>query len=221
MSEAFFQKIHSAVATGPIRTDARSKPDFTVARIFDDKVKGEELRTLFAQRATAAGSTAHQPKNMDELVEKIQQIVPANSIVIVDPTLACEKELSEKLKNRYTIHFLDQADDKILFDAFAVITAVDCAVAETGSVVIAANQRRSRLASLVAEVHFALIRPDQITPDWMDIDTMFKKTYGEKTPNGLAIISGPSKTADIEMNLVVGVHGPGQMHMVLLPTNLL
>jgi L-lactate dehydrogenase complex protein LldG len=108
-------------------------------------------------------------------------------------------------------------DDETLFNAKAAITGVDFAVAETASIILAGNELCRRLSSLVVEYHFALIRPDQIVPDLSDLSDQVENKYRKNTPAGLTIISGPSKTSDIELTLVVGVHGPAQMHMVLLP----
>jgi L-lactate dehydrogenase complex protein LldG len=217
MSDQFFKKLQTAIASGPIRTDRREKPDFTHARLFDKNAHNGNLSALFAERSVFSGATTHQLGSVDELVTKITQIVTPGSEIIIDPTLACAETLIAKLSANYKVHQLGQTSDDTLFSATAAITGVDFAVAETGSVILSSNERRQRLTSLVVEIHFALIRPDQIIPDWLDVDAKQKEFYSGKVPGGLTVITGPSKTADIEMNLVIGVHGPGQMHMVLLP----
>ncbi len=217
MSDHFSDKIRSAIAAGPVSRERLAKPDLAKARFFDERMPVEELRKLFQERATQSASTVHQPRSFDEVVETICGIIPAGSVIVLDFTVGCAGQLAGKLGDRYKIHRLDQADDETLFGATAAITSVDLAVAETGSVILTSGARRPRLASLVAEIHVAMIRTDEIVSDLVDVDAALKKRFGTAVPGGITLISGPSKTADIEMNLVIGVHGPGQMHMVLLP----
>jgi L-lactate dehydrogenase complex protein LldG len=99
------------------------------------------------------------------------------------------------------------------------LTGADYAVAETGSVVIVPRKGLSRLVSLVPPVHLALVRPQDVIDS---LDHLFLLRRLEYYLNGgdmgsyLNFITGPSRTADIEMTLVVGVHGPKEAHMVLL-----
>lgn len=90
--------------------------------------------------------------------------------------------------------------------------SIDCgltdawsAVAETGSIVIRPNPGHGRMLSLVPPLHVAIIEPKIIVPDLVDL---LEKLRKDNTASGTIIITGPSKTADIEMTLVVGVHGP-------------
>ena len=97
------------------------------------------------------------------------------------------------------------------------VTGVSHAVAETGSVSIAAGRGVSRLISLLPPVHIAVVRPDQIVPS---LDELFSLRRSEFLENGSLdytnIISGPSRSADIEQTLIKGMHGPREVHMVIL-----
>jgi L-lactate dehydrogenase complex protein LldG len=84
-------------------------------------------------------------------------------------------------------------------------------LADTGSVVLAASPDEPRSASLLPEVHISLLAEDRILPD---LEALFEALEGE-LPSALAIITGPSRSADIEQKLAVGVHGPGEVHIVL------
>jgi L-lactate utilization protein LutC len=95
------------------------------------------------------------------------------------------------------------ADEAYDFDAG--VTEVDYAVAETGTVVIRHRPEHGRLVSLVPFVHVAVVEPRQCVPDLIDL---FDALSRDGTGSGVTMISGPSKTADIEMNTVTGVHGP-------------
>ncbi len=91
------------------------------------------------------------------------------------------------------------------------ISAADAALAETGSVVVNSGTGRSRLTSLMPPVHIALVPLSCLTTDiisWMAGQPAHR-------PASTTIISGPSKTADIEQTLAVGVHGPGRFIAIL------
>ena len=103
------------------------------------------------------------------------------------------------------------ADETYEFDAG--VTEVDYAVAETGSLVIRHRPEHGRLLSLVPFVHVAVIQPKNFVPDLIDL---FETLAREGTGSGTTIISGPSKTADIEMNTVFGVHGPNVVKAFVL-----
>ena len=85
-------------------------------------------------------------------------------------------------------------------------------LADTGSVVLASGPGEPRARSLLPDVHVSLLREDRILPT---LATLFAVLDGE-LPSALAIVSGPSRSADIEQRLTVGVHGPGEVHVVLV-----
>ena len=86
-------------------------------------------------------------------------------------------------------------------------------LADTGSVVLAASPHEPRARSLLPAVHVSLLPEDRILAG---LDELFE-AVGDDLPSALAIVTGPSRSADIEQRLVVGVHGPGEVHVVLIP----
>ncbi|HET8894753.1 MAG TPA: LUD domain-containing protein [Gaiellaceae bacterium] len=84
-------------------------------------------------------------------------------------------------------------------------------VAATGSVVLASSPEEPRSRHLLPDVHVSLLREDAVVPD---LAALFAAFAG-RLPSALAIVTGPSRSADIEQRLVVGVHGPGEVHVVL------
>lgn len=88
------------------------------------------------------------------------------------------------------------------------VTWAEIAIAETGSLIVRARPNRSRLTSLTPPIHIALIRNDAIVPHLEDAMGAFAQ---DRTA---VIITGPSRTADIEGVLVRGVHGPGELIVV-------
>jgi L-lactate dehydrogenase complex protein LldG len=98
-----------------------------------------------------------------------------------------------------------------LYDFDCGVTDVYAGVAETGSLVIKHSPEHGRALSLVPAVHVAIVEPKNLVADLVDLFEKLGKDGG-----GATIITGPSKTADIEMDLVVGVHGPGKVQIYLL-----
>ena len=94
-------------------------------------------------------------------------------------------------------------------DGAGVSTAI-YGLADTGSVVLSSSEE-PRAQSLLPDVHVTLLREDLILPG---LDELFA-ALGRSLPSALAIVTGPSRSADIEQQLVVGVHGPGEVHVVL------
>lgn len=91
------------------------------------------------------------------------------------------------------------------YDYDCGVTEVDYAVAETGTVAIRHGPHHGRLLSLVPFVHVAIVEPRLLVADLIDLFAALKR---DGVGSGTTMISGPSKTADIEMNTVTGVHGP-------------
>ena len=86
-------------------------------------------------------------------------------------------------------------------------------LADTGSVVLAASPDEPRARSLLPAVHVSLLAENRILPGLAELF----EALGDDLPSALAIVTGPSRSADIEQHLVVGVHGPGEVHVVLAP----
>ena len=106
-----------------------------------------------------------------------------------------------------------------MIDADIGITGADYAVAETGSVVVLPRAGLSRLVSLAPPVHLALVRPQDVVDTMDDLFLRRRLDYyrnGGDMGSYLNFITGPSRTADIEQTLVVGVHGPKEVHMIIL-----
>jgi L-lactate dehydrogenase complex protein LldG len=100
-----------------------------------------------------------------------------------------------------------------VYDVDCGVTDVDYAVAETGTLAIRASAGHGRALSLVPALHVAVVEQSQILPDLIDL---FAALGRDGMGSAVTLITGPSKTSDIEMNLVVGVHGPMQVRVFLV-----
>jgi L-lactate dehydrogenase complex protein LldG len=107
----------------------------------------------------------------------------------------------------------DTLSSDAAYDLDCGVTDVWAAVAETGSLVIRPDAHHGRLLSLAPPIHVAFVQPQQIVADLIDLMEMIDA--GQRAPN-ITLITGPSKTADIEGSLVIGVHGPGLVRAMII-----
>jgi L-lactate dehydrogenase complex protein LldG len=112
-----------------------------------------------------------------------------------------------------------QAWRRLLAGADIGLSGADFAIAETGTLALAALPGQMRGVSLLPPVHVAVIRSTQIVASMADCLALLQAdgaTLPERLTSCLAFITGPSRTADIELSLTVGVHGPGELHLVIV-----
>jgi L-lactate utilization protein LutC len=94
------------------------------------------------------------------------------------------------------------------------ITSADYALADTGSLVMLASPEESRLVSLLPPVHIAVVPRERLLTGLDELFTVVEDPGA--LSSSMVLITGPSRTADIEQILVKGVHGPGMVHVVLV-----
>lgn len=100
-------------------------------------------------------------------------------------------------------------------DVHVGLTGANGGLADNGAIGIVSGKGRGRLASLSPPVHIALLRRDQIYPSIPAFLAAHEDATAEAS--NLVFIAGPSRTGDIEMTLSIGVHGPGEIHVIVLP----
>ena len=93
------------------------------------------------------------------------------------------------------------------------ITSCDCAIAETGTLMMCSRPGQERVASLLPPMHIAVVERQQIVPDLID---SFAALNRSALPSNVTLITGPSKTGDIELQLTTGVHGPGKWRVIVI-----
>ena len=101
-----------------------------------------------------------------------------------------------------------------LFQIDAAITTTAGAIAETGAIVLWPDPIEPRLMSLVPPVHIAVLEADKIYNSFCEI--IQAQNWPAHMPTNALLISGPSKTADIEMTLAFGVHGPRELILIII-----
>jgi len=180
----------------------------------------EDLAARFRRAATAVGMNVRTATLSDwlDVVGAPLRKHEARSAAI--PTAGdgfFEAKRVEQLKQRLTAEGIaakSDVDDETLFSVDAAITGVAAAIAEHGSLVCESRPGVARGSSLMPPIHIVVVALKQLLPDLCDYFDGLSKRPG--LPAAISLITGPSKTADIEGVLVTGVHGPAAVYVVLV-----
>ncbi len=141
------------------------------------------------------------------VADTVAGLLPAGATVVVPPGLP-----RAWLPSEVTTLTDDGLDNERIAAADAVVTGAAVAVAETGTVVLDGSPDQGRrVLSLLPDRHVCVLRADQV------VATVPQALARLSPHRPLTWISGPSATSDIELNRVEGVHGPRNLHVILLP----
>lgn len=187
---------------------------------------GPDPVARFRDELTAAGGMPHIAADFEAATAKVMELVQARSVrnvLLARGDVLDRLPLSERLGAAGMI--VTRVDSLVAADArepfFMAdvgISGVDYLVAETGSVIVLSRSSDPRSVSLLPPVHIAVAQRSQIVPDLFDLFDRLTPTAASPAdiPACISVITGPSKTGDIELRLVTGVHGPGEIHVVLI-----
>jgi L-lactate utilization protein LutC len=174
------------------------------------------LPELFARRATELKMQV-ESCYAEELMEKLIEFLRSRHcrrIGLPVSKLLANLNVAQSLRDAgFDVRTWDELTLDAAYDLDAAVTDVTYAVAETGSLVIRSTAAHGRSLSLVPNVHVAVLEPKNFVPDLLDLMERLQK---DGVGRHVTLISGPSKTADIEMNVVTGVHGPNVVKAFLL-----
>ena len=99
------------------------------------------------------------------------------------------------------------------------LSGVDAAIAESGTIVVVSGPGRGRLASLVAPIHIAILPAERIVRTLPDAFELLYARFGRNVVHdrsNITLITGPSRSGDIEQTLTLGVHGPKEIHVLIV-----
>lgn len=122
------------------------------------------------------------------------------------------------VRHSYDSHAaLDQPSQRAIMLAGDIgISSVDLAIAETGTLLVCSQPGQERVASLLPPMHVAIVERRQIVPDLIDAFGILHDRGLANLPSNITLITGPSKTGDIELQLTTGVHGPKHWRVILI-----
>ena len=169
----------------------------------------QEAEVEFAENFTKLQGKFSFCLNEKEFVQQLQTLIAARQW----KNIYCrEEELKLMLQqNSFTQNFFND-----LAACDASITTCELLIARTGSMMMSSAQQSGRTVSVYAPVHICVAYTDQLVYDIKDALVRMKEKYSEHFPSLITLATGPSRTADIEKTLVVGVHGPKEVFCFLI-----
>ena len=169
----------------------------------------KELELEFAENFTGLLGRFSFCANEEELAEQLSTLVAARKW---EKIYCVEDEVKQNLlANKFTNL---SATDLAACDAS--ITSCELLIARTGSILLSNASKSGRTASVYAPVHICIAYSNQLVYDIKDGLQILKEKYKNNLPSLISLATGPSRTADIEKTLVVGVHGPKEVFCFLV-----
>lgn len=215
--EAFLQSVHKSVVAGNHAGDAVPHP---LRDAVGYQGGGSDPVRSFCDELIAAGGIAHVVADRAGAAAKVLDLVQgrqARRVLLGRGSFLDSLGLADQLHSLGIA--VDPADSPrdTYFAADVGITGVEALIAETGSIVQASRPGQPRSLSLLPPAYIAVAERAQVVPDLFDWFESFPiESRANGLPACLSLITGPSKTGDIELKLVTGVHGPGEVHVVLM-----
>jgi L-lactate dehydrogenase complex protein LldG len=176
---------------------------------FNFEAVDTDLAVLFAEKFNSLLGNFSFCENEEDMVNQLEALVTEKGWRDV----YCS---DENIRSAISSFGFNRFTDKQLADADVAITKCELLVARTGSFVLSSTESSGRTTSVYAPVHICIAKASQLVYDVKDALIFLQKKYGNQLPSMISFATGPSRTADIEKTLVVGVHGPKEVYCFLL-----
>jgi L-lactate dehydrogenase complex protein LldG len=228
--ETFLSRVRQATQAGrAFRIEPRGEVTATTGYVGG----GEDLCATFVREANAVGGVAVVVRDWDSARAELASVVRARnskSALVWRHEVLDRLELAELLAELgvaivdfNALTKMSREDRRAAnLGADIGITSADYGIAETGTLAMFSRPEQPRLASLAPACHVAIVERRQILPDLFDLFEELDESRGDpgspsgKMPSNVTLITGPSKTGDIELQLTTGVHGPGDWRVIAI-----
>ena len=216
--DAVLARVRKALGTGE-RTAARSAAEAYIAAHAHGPrpAMPADLVTRFLERATDMQSTVERLADRRDIPRTVARYIDALDLA---PALAAQKSHAGVCWPEFAD--LDWAGAGLAVEARPTsgddrlgITGAFCAIAETGTLVVLAGADTPTATTLLPDTHIAVVRADRIVSGMEEAFALIRRERGG-LPRAVNLISGPSRTGDIEQTIVLGAHGPYRVHVLVL-----
>lgn len=199
-------------AEGNFPDEAREIKQLTIEQRSD-------LRTQFISELKNVNTNILEARDEDEIKKALLKLVKEKkleSFSIWESQYLKELKIKEELKNA-GLKLVTAKNKNRIAKSDIGITEVDYAIADTGTLVLLANKNQPRSVSLLPPIHLAIVQPENLVSNIKDLFVILRSRLaeGEDITSCMTFITGPSRTADIELNLTLGVHGPKELYVII------
>jgi L-lactate utilization protein LutC len=201
------------VRTALGRSVDQAPPPAPAVRIEVPSVRMEEKIESFCERLQALNGKAHVAESRAGALDYVERLVAGREAVASNAPLLTQCGVTELPSVRSGL--TDREELRALCSTAAVgITSADYCLADTGTLVMLSSREEARLISLLPPIHVAVVGRERILSGLDELLTVMPLPAEQSS--SMVLITGPSRTADIEQILVRGVHGPGEIHVVIV-----
>ncbi|MGH6892713.1 MAG: LutC/YkgG family protein [Dongiaceae bacterium] len=177
------------------------------------QVAGAERKTLFVRMAEAAAASVDQTNTRAEVPALIARYLSRHNLPAIlrlapDPRVSGLDWSSQPLLET-SVGGTDGSHPTSVTGAFA-------GVAETGTIALTSGAPSPTLLNFLPETHIAVIDAKDLAGSYEELWARLKAEYGAEMPRTLNLVTGPSRSGDIEQTILMGAHGPKRLHIILV-----
>ncbi|TFG74224.1 MAG: lactate utilization protein [Thermodesulfobacteriales bacterium] len=178
------------------------------------------LKTQFIDELTNVNTNVAELENEENINKTLLNLIKRKelkSFSIWESEYLKEINLKEDIK-KTGLKFIAAKNKNKIANSDIGITEVDYAIADTGTLVLLTNKNQPRSVSLLPPIHLAIVRQENLARNIKDLFIILKSKLQnvEDITSCMTFITGPSRTADIELNLTLGVHGPKELIVIIV-----
>jgi L-lactate dehydrogenase complex protein LldG len=171
---------------------------------------GNELAVTFAEEFTKVSGKFVFCQNHSEFIASLKLLITEFKWQHI---FCAEEKIKELLIDANIPFYHDDAD---LLPTDAGITFCEYLIARLGSIMVSSAHLSGRRLNVYPPVHIVVAYVSQLVPDLIDSLTKIQERYKDNMPSLISVITGPSRTADIEKTLIMGAHGPKEIYCFLI-----
>jgi L-lactate dehydrogenase complex protein LldG len=177
------------------------------------QVVGDERKGLFVRMALQAAASIEQASSRAEVPGLVksylsQHNLPAEARLAPDPRITGLDWASQPLLTT-SVGGTDGSHPISVTSAFA-------GIAETGTIALTSGAPSPTLLNFLPETHIVVMDAKDLAGTYEELWARLKQQYGEAMPRTLNLVTGPSRSGDIEQTILMGAHGPKRLHIILV-----
>jgi len=207
--DTILHKVRTALG----RNAGQSIDEPPLARLLVPEVDIEARIRSFCERIEALAGKTYRAASADDAREYVSSVLAGRSAVASNAPILRECGVTSLPGVQAGITNSD-ALRAVCSTAVCGISGADYGLADTGTLVMLSSRQEARLISLLPPAYIALVARERLLTGLDELLTILPRP-AEQT-SSMVLITGPSRTADIEQILVRGVHGPGEIHVVVV-----